>query len=90
MCHLIPGPGSLLSGILVTCSLHGLSGFTNTAIVQSFNDQTGNAFIEDNLSQLFKRYADPAEIASLIGFLLGDESKFTTKSIYNIDGGFRG
>jgi NAD(P)-dependent dehydrogenase (short-subunit alcohol dehydrogenase family) len=32
--------------------------------------------------------AEPNEIAALVGFLLGDESKFTTGAAYKIDGGF--
>ena len=41
-----------------------------------------------NIPQLFKRMAEPTEIAALIAYLLGDESKFTTGVAYPIDGGF--
>lgn len=33
------------------------------------------------------RPCEPEEVASLIGFLLGDESKWITGSTYVIDGG---
>ncbi|KAH7243805.1 hypothetical protein B0J15DRAFT_403509 [Fusarium solani] len=42
----------------------------------------------ENLPQLFKRYSKPQEIAALIAYLLGDESGFTTSSVYSIDGGW--
>ncbi|KAH7114731.1 hypothetical protein B0J13DRAFT_655874 [Dactylonectria estremocensis] len=42
----------------------------------------------EDLPQLFKRYSKPQEIAALIAYLLGDESKFTTSSAYSIDGGW--
>ncbi|KAH6874156.1 hypothetical protein B0T10DRAFT_587949 [Thelonectria olida] len=42
----------------------------------------------EDLPQLFKRYSKPQEIAALIAYLLGDESKFTTSSAYCIDGGW--
>ena len=35
-----------------------------------------------------KRYAEPIEIANLLLFLSGDESKFITGSVHMIDGGF--
>ncbi|WP_275670932.1 SDR family NAD(P)-dependent oxidoreductase [Bacillus mesophilum] len=34
-----------------------------------------------------KRYGEPEEVASLIAFLLSDESKYVTSSSYTIDGG---
>ena len=42
----------------------------------------------EGIPQLFKRMAEPTEIAALIAYLLGDESKFTTAVAYPIDGGF--
>ncbi|KAH6867186.1 hypothetical protein B0T10DRAFT_573074, partial [Thelonectria olida] len=42
----------------------------------------------EDLPQLFKRYSKPQEIAALIAYLLGDESKFTTSSAFSIDGGW--
>lgn len=40
--------------------------------------------------QLFRRLADVTEIAALVAFLLGPESKFITKASYGVDGGFMG
>jgi 2-keto-3-deoxy-L-fuconate dehydrogenase len=37
--------------------------------------------------QLFKRLADPAEIASLICYLLGPDSTFITGAVFDADGG---
>lgn len=38
--------------------------------------------------QLFGRLVEPTEVAALVAFLLGDESKFITKATYRVDGGF--
>lgn len=35
-----------------------------------------------------KRKGKPEEVASLIAFLLGDESQYITGSVYSIDGGW--
>jgi NAD(P)-dependent dehydrogenase (short-subunit alcohol dehydrogenase family) len=40
--------------------------------------------------QMFHRLVEPNEVAALVAFLLGDESKFITKATYQVDGGFRG
>jgi NAD(P)-dependent dehydrogenase (short-subunit alcohol dehydrogenase family) len=40
-----------------------------------------------NTPTLFKRNANPSEVAALIGFLLRDESKYMTAADYQIDGG---
>ena len=34
-----------------------------------------------------KRAGEPLEVAKLVCFLLGDESTYTTGSVYSIDGG---
>lgn len=34
-----------------------------------------------------KRMGEPEEVAALVAFLLGDESKYITGSVYAIDGG---
>jgi NAD(P)-dependent dehydrogenase (short-subunit alcohol dehydrogenase family) len=39
-------------------------------------------------SLVIKRKGQPEEAASLVAFLLGDESKYITGSIYSIDGGW--
>ena len=36
----------------------------------------------------FKRKGEPEEVAALIGFLLGDESRFITGAVHSIDGGW--
>lgn len=33
------------------------------------------------------RSGEPEDVSSLIGFLLGDESRFVTGSVYQVDGG---
>lgn len=35
-----------------------------------------------------ERKGEPEEIAALVAFLLGDESRFITGAIYTIDGGW--
>jgi NAD(P)-dependent dehydrogenase (short-subunit alcohol dehydrogenase family) len=37
---------------------------------------------------VFKRKGTVTEIAALIGYLLGDESTFTTGAAYTMDGGW--
>lgn len=37
---------------------------------------------------IFKRKGEPEEVAALIAYLLGDESRFTTGAAYSIDGGW--
>ena len=37
---------------------------------------------------IFKRKGEPEEVAALIGYLLGDESKFITGAAHSIDGGW--
>jgi NAD(P)-dependent dehydrogenase (short-subunit alcohol dehydrogenase family) len=63
-------------------------GAINTPMIHQANDQTTMDLREEALPQLFKRYGRPEEIAALIAYLLGDESKFTTCSAYTIDGGW--
>ncbi|KAL2862234.1 SDR family NAD(P)-dependent oxidoreductase [Aspergillus lucknowensis] len=63
-------------------------GNIKTALVHDENRKSHGAFAPKVSPQLFKRYGHVDEVAALIGFLLGDESKFTTDSIYNVDGGW--
>jgi NAD(P)-dependent dehydrogenase (short-subunit alcohol dehydrogenase family) len=42
----------------------------------------------NKLPQLFHRLIQPEEIAGMIGYLLGDESKFITKATYEITAGY--
>jgi NAD(P)-dependent dehydrogenase (short-subunit alcohol dehydrogenase family) len=53
-------------------------------------DGTPFLFPEESVPQLFRRFAEPDEIAASICFLLGDESKFVTKAEWYVDGGYVG
>uniref|UniRef100_A0A0D2YHV3 Ketoreductase domain-containing protein n=1 Tax=Fusarium oxysporum (strain Fo5176) TaxID=660025 RepID=A0A0D2YHV3_FUSOF len=65
------------------------SGAVDTPMLREAIDKIKSMSLEpENLPQLFKRYSKPEEIAALIAYLLGDESKFTTSSVYSIDGGW--
>jgi NAD(P)-dependent dehydrogenase (short-subunit alcohol dehydrogenase family) len=67
------------------------SGSINTAMMQVPFDLGEGKTLEltaDHMPQLFKRLSEPEEIAASIAFLLGDESKFVTKSSWSIDGGW--
>lgn len=50
--------------------------------------------LKENMNQsmisgfTISRFAQPEEVASLIAFLLGGESKYITGSVYAIDGGY--
>lgn len=50
----------------------------------------GGTFVSsgETMPQLFRRFAEPEEIAATICFLLGDETKFVTKAEWYIDGGW--
>jgi NAD(P)-dependent dehydrogenase (short-subunit alcohol dehydrogenase family) len=37
---------------------------------------------------VFSRKGEPEEVAALIAYLLGDESRFTTGAVHSIDGGW--
>ncbi|KAE8366850.1 hypothetical protein BDV27DRAFT_124700 [Aspergillus caelatus] len=63
-------------------------GDIKTALMHEENRKSHGAFAPKHAPQLFKRYGHTEEVAALIAFLLGDESKFTTSSTYNIDGGW--
>ena len=57
-------------------------------MIHKVDEQSHYAFAPEKVPQLFKRYGKAEEIAALCGYLLGDESAFTTRSIYTIDGGW--
>ena len=49
--------------------------------------RTKDFFPEYTVVNALNRVAEPIEIAQLVAFLLGDESKFITGVAYPIDGG---
>ncbi|KAI0880638.1 3-alpha--hydroxysteroid dehydrogenase [Annulohypoxylon maeteangense] len=61
----------------------------DTPMWQQLRDQTGDVRVED-FPQLFKRYVTPDEVASMVGYLLCDESKFVTRTAFPVDGGYCG
>lgn len=67
------------------------SSFANTPM---FTDQIvpawGGEDKTGSLPQAFRRLLEPDEIAGLILYLLGDESRFITGQAYRIDGGWNG
>ena len=55
---------------------------------QPFDSPMGQFYLtKDNIPSLLKgRLAEPWEIAASIAFLLGDESKYITKAVWDHDG----
>jgi NAD(P)-dependent dehydrogenase (short-subunit alcohol dehydrogenase family) len=51
-------------------------------------EQHSNRQSSESSTVALKRPGQPGEAASLIAFLLGDESKFITGATYSIDGGW--
>lgn len=49
---------------------------------------SANAEEQQDYPAVFKRKGKPEEIAALVSYLLGDESRFTTGAAYSIDGGW--
>ncbi|KAI1204275.1 3-alpha--hydroxysteroid dehydrogenase [Annulohypoxylon truncatum] len=62
---------------------------SDTPMWHQLRDQTGDLRVED-FPQLFKRYVTPDEVASMVGYLLCDESKFLTRTAFPVDGGYCG
>ncbi|KAI5920968.1 hypothetical protein F4810DRAFT_680443 [Camillea tinctor] len=62
--------------------------FVDTPMLADSQEKSGGLQI-DTIPQLFGRLATLDDVAGLVGYLLGDESKFVTNSIYQIDGGFK-
>jgi NAD(P)-dependent dehydrogenase (short-subunit alcohol dehydrogenase family) len=56
-------------------------------MLPAINSDVGGTLTPENVKQIFQRMAKPEEIATLIGYLLSDESKFTTGTAIPIDGG---
>ncbi|KAI0109348.1 3-alpha--hydroxysteroid dehydrogenase [Hypoxylon sp. NC0597] len=61
----------------------------DTPMWAQLREQSGPVSVTD-FPQLFKRYVTPEEVASMVGYLLGDESKFITRTAIPVDGGFTG
>ncbi|KAJ9497331.1 hypothetical protein H2202_007135 [Exophiala xenobiotica] len=62
-------------------------GFIDTPMVSAV--EAANNIKEANVGpQSFKRKGKPEEIASVVAFLLGDESTFVTGAIWAVDGGW--
>lgn len=74
----------------LTQFLHIRSGTTNTPMMtEAFETANGDFYLTpEKTPALFKRLAEPEEVAALIAFLLGDDSKFITKATYYMDGGW--
>ncbi|KAL1855816.1 hypothetical protein VTK73DRAFT_8466 [Phialemonium thermophilum] len=63
-------------------------GVIKTPMVDEITGTNGQGLDQMCEPQLLKRAGEPREIAALAGFLLGDESRFTTSSLYTCDGGW--
>lgn len=63
-----------------------------TVASKAVAEEAGRASTEgrksEAMSVALKRSGKPEEVASLIAFLLGDESKFITGASYSVDGGW--
>lgn len=59
-------------------------------MLSELNEMAHGAITNESLTapQLFKRLGQPGDIAPLVAFLLGDESKFATSDVYTIGGGW--
>lgn len=66
-----------------------MSGVVATPMVQNLSAEVQDNGIEVLLKhrQALGRRAQPVEIAKLIGFLLSEDSSFTTGAVYVADGG---
>lgn len=61
----------------------GCSGYIDTPALRAAGVKGDNL----DLGPRFKRMGTAEEVASVVAFLLGDESKYVTGSTYTIDGG---
>ncbi|OJJ07751.1 hypothetical protein ASPVEDRAFT_57028 [Aspergillus versicolor CBS 583.65] len=73
-------------GVRVNVVLPGLIDTPQLASVS--NDELAKADISPDKMVPLGRVGKPEEVASLISFLLSDDSSYVTGSTYNIDGGF--
>ncbi|KAI0596154.1 hypothetical protein F4775DRAFT_565803 [Biscogniauxia sp. FL1348] len=63
--------------------------FVDTPMFADSVEKTGGGLAIEGVNQLFRRMATPDDVAGLVGYLLGDESRLVTDSVYRIDGGFK-
>ncbi|KAI1500296.1 hypothetical protein F5X99DRAFT_410144 [Biscogniauxia marginata] len=63
--------------------------FVDTPMLADSRQRTGGGLQIESIPQLFGRLATLDDVAGLVGYLLGDESRFVTDSVYRIDGGFK-
>ena len=61
------------------------SGQIRTPLLPAAVDAKGD---QNRKSAVFTRKGEPEEVAALVSYLLGDESKFTTGAAYSVDGGW--
>jgi len=60
-------------------------GIVDTPMVRASKDEAGLQAVRDSIP--FKRFADPAELAALIAFLVSDEASYITGANVDIHGG---
>ncbi|CAI6336394.1 unnamed protein product [Periconia digitata] len=63
-------------------------GWTDTVLAQEFIESLNGLITPNTVPQLFKHFAKPEDVAGIIVFLLSDDSKFATKGVFAIDGGY--
>ncbi|KAI1494172.1 hypothetical protein F5X96DRAFT_618486 [Biscogniauxia mediterranea] len=63
--------------------------YVDTPMFADSVEATGGGLQIEGVNQMFPRLATPDDVAGLVGYLLGDESKFVTDSVYRVDGGFK-
>jgi NAD(P)-dependent dehydrogenase (short-subunit alcohol dehydrogenase family) len=65
-------------------------GVIETPLLRELTEQAGGALTDESLvaAQIMKRLAEPADVAPMVGFLLGSGSSFMTGGVYDVSGGF--
>lgn len=87
------GAAALTKALAVELGPHGITcnalcpGFTRTDLTQAMQDNTEfSAWVESRTP--LRRWAEPAEVASVAVFLASDAASFVTGHSLNVDGGF--